>query len=61
MVNAFVCANRSLQFYKPLEKLILINNVINGLINDKRNSNTQGKYTRIQQLKKLKEDALTRI
>ena len=61
MVNAFVCAKRSLQFYEPLEKLILINNVINGLINDKRNSNTQGKYTRTQQLKKLKEDALTRI
>ena len=56
-----MCGKRSLQFYEPLEKLILINNVINRLINDKRNSNTQGKYTRIQQLKKLKEDALTRI
>ena len=61
MVNTFVCAKRSLQFYEPLEKIILINNVINGLINDKRNSNTQGRYTRTQQLKKLKEDALTRI
>ena len=55
MVNAFVSAKRSLKLYEPIEQLFVL------LINDKKITNTHRKYSRIQQLKKLKEDVLSKI
>lgn len=61
MVNAFMNAKRTLQFYSPIEQLFALDYAINSLINDKKMSDTQGKYSRIQQLKKLRDEALSRI
>ena len=61
MVNAFVSAKRSLKLYEPIEQLFVLNNAINSLINDKKITNTHRKYSIIQQLKKLKEDVLSKI
>ena len=48
MVNAFMNAKRTLQFYSPIEQLFALDYAINSLINDKKMSDTQGKYSRIQ-------------
>ena len=61
MVNAFMNAKRTLQFYSPIEQLFALDYAINSLINDKKMSDTQGKYSRIQQLKKLRDEVLSRI
>ena len=61
MVNAFMNAKRTLQFYSPMQQLFALDYAINSLINDKKMSDTQGKYSRIQQLKKLRDEVLSRI
>lgn len=61
MVNAFMNAKRTLQFYSPIEQLFALDYAINSLINDKKMSDTQGKYSRIQKLKKLRDEVLSRI